>query len=96
MRADARYFWSTGDHRDLGRPDNMSHWRLSVGFTYLWSMAPYSSRARIRQPVARAVDGRAVLILLNTLRAPRANVTESVRFRRPNDGTNCELLSVDC
>jgi hypothetical protein len=40
MRADARYFWSTGDHRDLGRPDNMSHWRLSVGFTYLWSMAP--------------------------------------------------------
>jgi len=40
MRADARYFWSTRDHADLGRPDNMSHWRLSVGFTYLWSMAP--------------------------------------------------------
>jgi hypothetical protein len=40
MRADARYFWSAGDHRDLGRPDNMSHWRLSVGFTYLWTMAP--------------------------------------------------------
>ena len=40
MRADARYFWSSGDHRDLGRPENMSHWRLSVGFTYLWAMAP--------------------------------------------------------
>lgn len=40
MRADARYFWSTGDHTDLGRPDHLSHWRLSVGFTYLWSTAP--------------------------------------------------------
>ena len=40
MRADARYFWSFGDHPDLGRPENLSHWRLSVGFTYLWQMAP--------------------------------------------------------
>jgi hypothetical protein len=40
MRADARYFWSAGEHPDLGRPDNLSHWRISVGFTYLWSIAP--------------------------------------------------------
>ena len=40
IRADARYFWSGGEHPDLGRPDNLSHWRISVGFTYLWSIAP--------------------------------------------------------
>jgi hypothetical protein len=40
MRADARYFWSGGKHPDLGRPDNLTHWRISVGFTYLWSIAP--------------------------------------------------------
>jgi hypothetical protein len=40
MRADARYFWSGGEHPELGRPDNLSHWRVSVGFTYLWSIAP--------------------------------------------------------
>jgi len=40
MRADARFFWSGGDHPDLGRPDNLTHWRVSVGFTYLWSIAP--------------------------------------------------------
>jgi hypothetical protein len=40
MRADARYFWSGGEHADLGRPDNLSHWRITVGFTYLWSIAP--------------------------------------------------------
>ena len=40
MRADARYFWSGGDHPDLGRPDHLTHWRISVGFTYLWSIAP--------------------------------------------------------
>ena len=40
LRADARYFWSGGDHQDLGRPDNLTHWRISVGVTYLWSIAP--------------------------------------------------------
>jgi hypothetical protein len=40
IRADARYFWSGGEHPDLGRPDNLSHWRVSVGFTYLWTIAP--------------------------------------------------------
>ncbi len=40
MRADARYFWSGGEHPDLGRPENLTHWRISVGFTYLWAIAP--------------------------------------------------------
>ena len=40
LRADARFFWSGGDHPDLGRPDNLTHWRISVGITYLWSIAP--------------------------------------------------------
>jgi hypothetical protein len=40
VRADARYFWSAGDHRDLGRPEHLSHWRLSIGLTYLWTDAP--------------------------------------------------------
>jgi hypothetical protein len=40
MRADARYFWSAGEHPDLGRPNNLTNWRLSVGVTYLWSIAP--------------------------------------------------------
>ena len=40
MRADARYFFSLGDHPELARPDKISHWRISVGFTYLWQMAP--------------------------------------------------------
>jgi hypothetical protein len=40
MRADARYFFNVGEHPELGRPDRLSHWRVSVGFTYLWQMAP--------------------------------------------------------
>jgi hypothetical protein len=40
IRADARYFWSGGEHSDLGRPDHLTHWRISVGVTYLWSIAP--------------------------------------------------------
>ena len=40
MRADARYFWSAGDHPDLGRPEHLSHWRISIGVTYLWTVAP--------------------------------------------------------
>lgn len=40
MRADARYFWSGADHPEIGRPDNMTHWRLSVGVTYHWTILP--------------------------------------------------------
>ena len=40
VRADARYFWSAGDHRDLGRPEHLTHWRISIGLTYLWTDAP--------------------------------------------------------
>lgn len=40
LRADARYFYSSTDHRDLGRPDNFNFWRVSFGVTYLWSALP--------------------------------------------------------
>ena len=40
IRADARYFWSAGDHRDLGRPEHLTHWRISIGLTYMWTDAP--------------------------------------------------------
>ncbi len=40
IRADARYFFSSADHVDLGRPANMKFWRLSFGGTFMWSIAP--------------------------------------------------------
>ena len=40
VRADARYFWSSSEHSDLNRPENFAFWRVSVGVTYLWTMAP--------------------------------------------------------
>jgi hypothetical protein len=40
FRADARYIFSSADHRDLGRPDNFNFWRMSVGVSYMWSSAP--------------------------------------------------------
>jgi opacity protein-like surface antigen len=40
FRADARYIFSTADHRDIGRPDNFTFWRVSAGITYMWSAAP--------------------------------------------------------
>ena len=40
MRVDGRYFFNLGEHPELGRPERISHWRVSVGFTYLWQMAP--------------------------------------------------------
>lgn len=40
VRADARLFWSGGEHPDLGRPDNLTHWRVTVGLSYLWQIAP--------------------------------------------------------
>ena len=40
VRADARYFFSSADHADLRRPDNLNFWRLSFGATFMWSIAP--------------------------------------------------------
>ena len=40
FRADARYLFSATDHPELGRPDNLSFWRLSVGATFMWSIVP--------------------------------------------------------
>lgn len=40
MRADARYIWSAADRPELGRPDHLKYWRLTVGVTYLWTIAP--------------------------------------------------------
>jgi hypothetical protein len=40
IRADARYFFSLGEHPELSRPDRLSHWRLGIGVTYLWQIAP--------------------------------------------------------
>jgi hypothetical protein len=39
-RADVRYFFSGGDHANLGRPDNFSFWRISVGATFMWDITP--------------------------------------------------------
>jgi hypothetical protein len=40
LRADARYFFSGGDHADLRRPDNFNYWRISFGATFMWAIAP--------------------------------------------------------
>lgn len=40
IRADARYFYNLGEHPELARPERFGHWRASIGFTYLWQMAP--------------------------------------------------------
>ena len=40
LRADLRYFWSSADHVDLRRPDNFNYWRLSIGATFIWTLAP--------------------------------------------------------
>ena len=40
LRADARYFFNLGEHPELGRPERFGHWRASIGFTYMWQMAP--------------------------------------------------------
>ncbi len=36
IRADARYFFSSADHPELRRPDNIGFWRLSIGATFMW------------------------------------------------------------
>jgi hypothetical protein len=40
LRGDVRYFFSRADHADLGRPDNFSFWRIAVGATFMWDIAP--------------------------------------------------------
>ena len=40
FRADARYVFSSADHADLHRPDNFSYWRVSIGATFTWAIAP--------------------------------------------------------
>ena len=40
LRADVRYLFSPADHLDLSRPDNFRYWRVSVGATYAWAIAP--------------------------------------------------------
>lgn len=40
LRADARYFFSSADHADLGRPDNFQFFRISIGATFMWTAGP--------------------------------------------------------
>jgi hypothetical protein len=40
LRGDVRYFWASGDHPDLRRPDNFNYWRASFGVTFMWALAP--------------------------------------------------------
>jgi hypothetical protein len=40
LRADARYFFTPADHPELGRPDNLAFWRVSVGATFTWAIVP--------------------------------------------------------
>jgi len=40
FRADARYVFSSADHADLHRPDNFNYWRISIGATFSWAIAP--------------------------------------------------------
>jgi hypothetical protein len=40
LRADARYLFNLGEHPELARPERFGYWRATIGFTYLWQMAP--------------------------------------------------------
>ena len=40
IRADARYFFTLGEHPEFARPEKFGHWRLSIGVSYLWQMTP--------------------------------------------------------
>jgi opacity protein-like surface antigen len=40
VRGDARYFFTSADHFDLQRPDNVNFWRVSVGVTLMWVIVP--------------------------------------------------------
>jgi opacity protein-like surface antigen len=40
VRGDLRYFFASADHFDLGRPDNLNFWRVSMGVTLMWAILP--------------------------------------------------------
>ena len=40
VRGDLRYFRTLADHPDLGRPGNFGFWRVSLGVSLLWAIAP--------------------------------------------------------
>ena len=40
VRGDVRFFFASADHPDLGRPDNLDFWRVSMGVTLMWSILP--------------------------------------------------------
>jgi len=40
LRGDLRYFFASADHVDLGRPDNLDFWRVSMGVTLMWAIVP--------------------------------------------------------
>lgn len=40
VRGDARYFFASADHPDLGRPNNFGFWRISIGATLMWAIVP--------------------------------------------------------
>ena len=40
VRGDLRYFFSPADHVDLGRPNNLNFWRVSMGVTLMWAVVP--------------------------------------------------------
>ena len=40
VRGDIRFFFASADHFDLGRPDNVNFWRVSMGLTLMWAIIP--------------------------------------------------------
>ena len=40
VRGDVRYFKTLADHPDLRRPNNFSFWRVSLGVSLSWAIAP--------------------------------------------------------
>lgn len=40
LRADVRYFFTSADHPDLRRPDNVGFWRVTFGATFMWDVVP--------------------------------------------------------
>jgi hypothetical protein len=40
VRGDARFFFASANHFDLGRPDNLDFWRVSAGVTLMWTILP--------------------------------------------------------
>lgn len=40
VRGDVRYFRTLADHPDLRRPEQFGFWRVSLGVTLLWTIAP--------------------------------------------------------